>query len=269
MVIDIPQIQEFGEKMSNENDKRDYIEHVITDLRSLSRIQIEVVASIIEKFTEDQASEHLRKDFLDNDAFEYFSTRLAAHHASSGVALKKENFEHILEQSFRRAGHDARRTDSMVHRGADLEVDGRYFSLKTEAAKGLDPKSITISKLMEARWIRDLNGPEDAPDEVRKRILSHLQEYERIFILRSYGDETRVRYDLREIPKDVLAAVASLGAHDFGKITKAGGTSANVALNGRKAFRLVLDGSVEKITIAGLNIDFCPLHAWWELGRPG
>ena len=157
----------------------------------------------------------------------------------------------------------------MVHRGADLEVDGQYFSLKTEAAKSLNSKSITISKLMEARWIRDLTGPEDAPVQVRERILSHLQEYERIFILRSYGDETRVRYDLREIPKDVLAAVANLGAKDFGKITNAGGTSANVNLNGRKAFRLVLDGSVEKITISGLDVDICPLHAWWELGRPG
>jgi type II restriction enzyme len=255
--------------MVNDAEKREDIEHVIGALRSLSPIQVEVLTSIIEKFAEGQSSEHLRKDFLDEDAFEYFSTRLAAHHASSGVPLKKENFEHILEQSFKRAGHDAKRTDNMVHRGADLEVDRHYFSLKTEAARGLNPKSITISKLMEARWIRDLNGPEDAPGQVRERVLSHLQEYERIFMLRSYGDEMRVRYDLREIPKDVLAAVANLEAKDFGKITNAGGTSANVNINGRKAFRLVLDGSVEKITISGLDVDFCPLHAWWELGRPG
>lgn len=255
--------------MPGQNEKREDIEQAIAALQSLSPIQVEVLTDIIAKFAEEQSGEHLRNDFLDDDAFEYFSTRLAAHHASSGVALKKENFEHILEHSFKRAGHVAKRTDSMVHRGADLEVDGRFFSLKTEAAKGLNPKSITISKLMEARWIRDLTGPEDAPKQVRKRILSHLQEYERIFMLRSYGDEARVRYDLREIPKDILAAVANLEPKDFGKITKAGGTSAEVKLDGRKAFRLVLDGSVEKITISGLNIDFCPLHAWWELGHPG
>lgn len=255
--------------MPGENNKREGIQRAIAALQLLSPIQIDVITSIIAKFSEGLIGEHLRKDFLDDDAFEYFSTRLSAHHASSGVALKKENFEHILEHSFKRTGHDAKRTDSMVHRGADLEVDGRFFSLKTEAAKGLNPKSITISKLMEARWIRDLAGPGDAPEQVRVRILSHLQEYERIFMLRSYGDDERVRYDLREIPKDVLAAVANLKAEDFGKITKAGGTSAEVKLNGRKAFRLVLDGSVEKITISGLSIDFYPLHAWWELGRPG
>jgi type II restriction enzyme len=255
--------------MVDEADKREDIENSVAALRSLTPIQVEVLASIIAKFAEEQRGEHLRKDFLDGEAFEYFSTRLAAHHASSGVALKKENFEHILEQSFKRAGHDARRTDSMVHRGADLEVDGRFYSLKTEAAKGLNTKSITISKLMEARWIRDINGPDDVPGQVRRRILSHLDEYERIFMLRSYGDEERVRYDLREIPKDVLAAVADLEADDFGKITRAGGTGADVRVNDRKAFRLVLDGSVEKITISGLSIEFCPLHAWWELGRPG
>lgn len=255
--------------MPGEDDKREDIAQAIAALKSLSPIQVEVLTSIIAKFAEEQTGQHLRTDFLDGDAFEYFSTRLAAHHASSGVALKKENFEHILEQSFRRAGRQAKRTDSMVHRGADLEVDGRFYSLKTEAAKGLNPTSINISKLMEARWIRDLSGPEDAPKQVQERILSHLREYERIFMLRSYGDDQRVRYDLREIPKDVLAAVAALRATDFGKITKAGGTSADVMLNGRKAFKLVLDGSVEKITISGLNVDFCPLHAWWELGRPG
>ncbi len=255
--------------MATEAEKREDIEEAVTALRKLTPIQVEVLTGIIVKFSEEQRREHIRDDFIDASAFEYFSTRLAVHHASSGVALKKENFEHILEQSFRRSGHAARRTEDMTHPGADLEVDGHFYSLKTEAAKGLNPKSITISKLMEARWIRDLRGPEDAPEQIRRRILAHLAEYERIFILRSYGDERRVRYDLREIPKDVIEMVAYLEASDFGKITKAGGTSATVPMNGRKAFKLVLDGSVEKITISGLDVELCPLHAWWELGRPG
>lgn len=255
--------------MLAEDDKRKDIEEAIAALRSLTPIQVEVLSGIISKFAEEQKGELVLDDFLDADAFEYFSTRLAAHHASSGVALKKENFEHILEHSFNRSGHDAKLTDSMVHRGADIEVDGVAYSLKTEAAKGLNPKKITISKLMEARWIRDLDSEADAPEQVRDRVLSHLDGYERIFILRSYGDEARVRYDLREIPKGVIAAAADLVADDFGKLTKAGGTSAKVKYEGSVAFTLRLDGSVEKVTISGLNVDLCPLHAWWELGRPG
>ncbi|MQW64878.1 hypothetical protein GHK33_20225 [Sinorhizobium meliloti] len=255
--------------MADAASKRNNIDEAIGALKTLTPIQVEVLTEVIAKFAEEHGGELVRDDFLDADAFEYFTTRLAVHHASSGVPLKKENFEHILEKSFLRVGRRARRSESMVHRGADLEVDGRFFSLKTEAAKGLKPKTITISKLMEARWIRDLAGPQDAPNQVTERILSHLKEYERIFILRSYGDETRVRYDLREIPKDLIALVANLTASDFGKITKSGGTSADVKSDGVKAFRLVLDGSVEKLTVTGLNVELCPLHAWWELGRPG
>ena len=255
--------------MAEEDDKLEDIEEAVAALRRLTPVQVEVLTEIIAKFGEDQESEHLIHDFLDSDALEYFSIRLAAHHASSGVALKKENFEHILEHSFKRSGHDASLTGSMVNRGADLEVDGHTYSLKTEAAKGLNPKKITISKLMEARWIRDLNGPEDVPEQVKARIISHLDEYERIFILRSYGNNERVRYDLREIPKEVIAAAANLVAVDFGPLTNAGGTSAKVMHENKVAFTLRLDGSVEKVTISGLEVDLCPLHAWWELGRPG
>ncbi|MCF8487448.1 MAG: hypothetical protein K9G71_19830 [Rhodobacteraceae bacterium] len=245
------------------------IAEVIEALRGLNPIQVEVLSTIIKRFADKQEKELVRTDFIDLAAFEYFSTRLAVHHASSGVALKKENFEHILEQSFKRAGHTAKRTADMTHRGADLEVDGRFYSLKTEAAQGLNPKKITISKLMEARWIRDLKGPEDAPAQIKSRMLSHLDEYEQIYILRSYGDEGRVRYDLREIPKAILASAADLVAEDFGKLTKANGTSAKVSYNGRVAFTLRLDGSVEKITISGLDVSMCPLHAWWSLLPPG
>lgn len=252
--------------MPRDSSARDELFNAIS---RLNPIQVEVLQSIIEKFTEEIEREHLRTDFLDAQAFEYFSTRLAAHHASSSVALKKENFEHILQHSFQRSGHEARQTEDMTHRGADLEVDGHFYSLKTEAAKGLNPRSITISKLMEARWIRDLRSHEDAPQQVRERVLSHLQEYERIFMLRSYGDERMIRYDLVEIPKEVLATVQNLGPTDFGPLTGSGGTSAAVMINGSKAFTLRLDGSVEKITISGLDVRLCPLHAWWRLSRPG
>ncbi|WAT19252.1 hypothetical protein OZN62_06720 [Aurantiacibacter sp. MUD11] len=252
--------------MSEDNSKR---KELIEAIGRLNPMQVEVLQGIVDKFTEEIEREHLRTDFLDAQAFEYFSTRLAAHHASSGVALKKENFEHILEHSFKMSGHSAQRTENMTHRGADLEVDGRYYSLKTEAAKGLNPKSITISKLMEARWIRDLGSHHNAPKQVQERVLSHLREYERIFMLRSYGDEQSIRYDLVEIPKKVLAMVQSLKSTDFKPLSGSGGTSAKVMVNGRKAFTLRLDGSVEKVTIAGLDVRLCSFHAWWRLSRPG
>lgn len=255
--------------MSDGIGKKDKLANLMTSIGRLNPIQIEVLSGIVERFAEDIQREHILTDFLDPQAFEYFSTRLSTHHASSAVALKKENFEHILVQAFNRSGHQAKLKEDMTNRGADIEIDGRFHSLKTEAARSLNPELITISKLMEARWIRDLNSHEDAPDQVRARVLSHLAKYERIFMLRSYGDEHRIRYDLVEIPKDVLALVEGLGPADFGPLSGAGGTRANVMKDGRRAFKLVLDGSVEKITISGLDVRLCPLHACWELSRPG
>ena len=65
--------------MADEGDKRSDIEEAVAALRRLSAIQVEVLTGIIAKFAEDQTSEHLTTDFLDADAFEYFSTRVRAY----------------------------------------------------------------------------------------------------------------------------------------------------------------------------------------------
>lgn len=57
--------------MDGENGKRQDIEEAIEALWGLSPIQVEVLTGIIAKFAEEQEREHLRKDFLDEDAFEY------------------------------------------------------------------------------------------------------------------------------------------------------------------------------------------------------
>ncbi|PCI37692.1 MAG: hypothetical protein COB46_13120 [Rhodospirillaceae bacterium] len=126
------------------------IEDVIELLHRLTPLQVGVVHAIIQRFADEQISQQLRDDFLTQQAFEYFAMRLAAHHASSSTYLKKENFEHILEQAFKQSGVYAKKADSMTVRGADLSVGDITVSLKTEAAKGLKPNAITISKLMEA-----------------------------------------------------------------------------------------------------------------------
>jgi hypothetical protein len=45
-------------------------------------------------------------------------------------------------------------------------------------------------------------------------------------------------------------------------------TSATVGLNGKPAFQFRLDGSDDKLTINQLDVDLCPLHAWWSLATP-
>ncbi len=81
---------------AGEREKRNDIVEVVKLLEGLSPIQVEVVRSIIKRFADEQESKLVRDDFLTQASFEYFTMRLAAHHAYSSSVLKKENFEHIL-----------------------------------------------------------------------------------------------------------------------------------------------------------------------------
>jgi hypothetical protein len=238
----------------------------------LSPIQAEVVGAVIKRFVSDLDSKLVIEDFLTANAFEYFSMRLAAHHAISSHPLKKENFEHILKEAFQRNGISAVSADSMTNRGADLTVDGVTLSLKTEAARNLQLGHITISKLMEGGWIKHVSSEDEIPSFIESMVMPHFENYERIFILRSYSDRKRegfVRYDLREIPKDILQRVGNLKGQDFKPRTPTGTTSAEVELDGTVAFNFRLDGSVDKLTVTNLDVNLCPLHAWWSLAQPG
>lgn len=260
-----------GTGMHVDSLEGDSADELITTVRRLSPIQRDVVMAIIDSFSKELVGERCDSDFLTEDAYEYFSMRLAAHHAYSSTVLKKENFEHILEQAFRRTGISASRADSMTERGADLRVGNTMLSLKTEAAKNLRHDRITISKLMEAAWIKGIRSVDDIPPQVAAMVLPHFANYERIFILRSYLDPKRkgaVRYDLREIPKAVLERIGNLGPEDFTPLTRTRTTSAEIMIDGRKAFKFRLDGSDDKLTINDLDVRLCPLHAWWSLTAP-
>ena len=120
-------------------DHAEQLRETVRLLEQLSPIQLHVVRAIVERFAGGFTGEQLRQDFMTPEAYEYFGMRVTAHHAYSSHLLKKENFEHILEQSFRLAGVPTTRQNSMTHRGADLMVGNRSLSLKTEAAQGLIP----------------------------------------------------------------------------------------------------------------------------------
>lgn len=196
-----------------------------------------------------------------------FSNRLRVYHATNEEKFNKKAFEYAFVAAARYAGGTARILPNAVAPDADVEVDGTRFSLKTEAARNLSNTSIHISKLAEARWIRDCKDEEDFARETTRRIPEHLSRYERIFSLRAFdAPGPSVRYELWEIPRGLLMRVASLTPDDFSPKSKAGGSAADVALeDGSRAFRVRLDGSVEKVTIANLRTDLCVLHGSWTV----
>jgi len=204
-------------------------------------------------------------DLMTPEFVEDFSARLIAYHALHEQKLTKKTFEFVFQGACRAAGQNAKITSSPVNPGADITVDGVPFSLKTEGARSMSRAKISISKLMEARWIRECRSSQDFAQETVAHVVEHLQSYRRMLVLRAFSVAAGFEYHLVEIPLDVLMQVQHLTAADFSPRTDNGGSSAHVHVGDAIAFTLRLDGSVEKVTVSGLQIEFCMKHGVWRV----
>lgn len=216
--------------------------------------------------TQFGGSPDVASDFATPIFYEYFASRLLIHHAVVEEKLNKKSFEYIFRDALRHDGRTAHLSTSSVHPGADLVVDGTRFSLKTEASRSIRAAKITISKFMEARWIR---GKDEfgLARESSQRLSSHIEGYDRIVMLRAFYLATeQVRYDLVEIPHDLLVLATQIEAQDI-TLSKgsSGGGSAIIRHNEQAIFTLKFDGSVEKITLTNLLLERCTIHATWQI----
>ena len=195
-----------------------------------------------------------------------FRQRLQIHHATHEEAFKKKTFEFAFKAASIAAGKKSEIDQNVSSPGYDVIVDRTKYSLKTEAGKSTSPKFITISKLMEARWIRECQVPADFHAGMT-RLLEHFSHYERVLTLRAIRVSepfVGIQYSLIEIPLAVLQAVKDLVPNDFRpRGAKSGGSSAKVRYQGKDAWALRLDGSVEKVMVTRLDVSLCKVHAAW------
>ena len=235
-------------------------------IEGLDDLKIELLTEMVTSLTRKVlTSKSLPgSDIASVQFLEDFANRLQLHHATNQERLNKKTFEYLFVASSKAAGRLASRVSVDEHPHADVVVDKTMFSLKTEASASISENTITISKLVEARWIRECRVGQDFIQGVREKIVPHLESYDRILTLRSFVEGAReVRYELVEIPKKVLLRIRNLEPADFLPRTPNGSTSARITSDGRRIFTLLLDGSVEKITIGSLAVSDCIKHATW------
>jgi hypothetical protein len=199
-----------------------------------------------------------------------FQSRLVLHHALNDDPLKKKPFEFAFAKACRAAEWLAEVTTNSVEPGADVIIKDQKqgdvkFSLKTEAASGIHNDRMTISKLMEARWIRECRTGQDFADGIHKHVIPHLKRYDRILMLCAFRRNTEYEYRLVEIPCSLFLAMEEVQPEMFSDRTANGSTSAQIQCGNGYSFRLRLDGSVEKVTISGLRQDLCRLHGTWRI----
>jgi Type II site-specific deoxyribonuclease len=194
---------------------------------------------------------------------------LSLHHATTTTPLNKKGFEFLFQFASDASGRHARINRNTTDANADVVVEGVGFSLKTQADKAVKKHTMYIQKLMEARWIREINTPQEFHDIGVRHILSHLERYQRILVLKAYPrtGET-VKYELVEVPKAVFGLLSGLGVSDFPVKNSFGTCSVPVRDAAGEAFRLVFDGSVEKIRIFNLRARNCISHAEWAVNVP-
>jgi DNA-binding MarR family transcriptional regulator len=208
-------------------------------------------------------------DILIADVEIAIANQLALHHATHDEKLNKKSFEYLLKYAFDAANIDTLMTANTTFAGHDLVAGGVRYSLKTQADRNISAKGIYIQKLMEARWIRDSNNPIDLLQELKERLARHLNEYDRILVLRAFSQPLdKVRYDLVEVSKATIAEALKLKPEDLSAKNSFGSTGADVKDARGTAFRILLDGSVEKIRIFNLRVDRCKIHGAWTVSLP-
>lgn len=198
--------------------------------------------------------------------FEAFTARLRAHHALSIDPLSTKQFEDAFNASCERQGWPTAPAESATHRFFDTTVlapDGikRTISLKASSARDLHPDWVHISKLTEAAWIQD----ERTQAGRRNRLLELFRDYRAattsIVILRAFVQaDGAVVYELVEIPTTIFAAVAELS------VAEAQPGTIPVPPDRRPPdFKIRVDRSDSKITLTGIRLAVCVVHARWTL----
>jgi len=211
------------------------------------------------KFSRNPAS-----DIISQEVLEHFGNQLISHHANSRQALSKDRFEFAFETALVAAGTPAQLVKSRTNRGHDIDIGGVPTNLKTEAAANIREDVIHISK-----WMELGKGPWDI-DFQRKQFLGHMSSYERIFMLRRLkGTPTRIRYELVEIPKDLLLECETCEIEVCEGTTQSS-KPAYVRVNerdGRQKYALYFDaGSERKLQVKALRKDLCVVHGTWQFG---
>ncbi|MGH3673819.1 MAG: hypothetical protein ACRDSH_24830 [Pseudonocardiaceae bacterium] len=230
--------------------------------------QVERVHDYVDALTREIVEWVLPDSWLVSESWrEEFRSRLQAHHAVNIAPLSKTTFEDAFSFACASSGNTVTRSASATNRFWDVQVGDVRLSLKTTAAKNLNPKFVHISKLTEAAWIQDQRSASGRREKTIELIRNFRENVDAIIILRAFrhASESVRRYELIEIPGALLDAVyntpkAAFDADGPRVPLPFGETEPDLVLK--------LDRSDSKITLTLIRIKSCVVHAVWDFSDP-
>jgi hypothetical protein len=169
-------------------------------------------------------------------------------------------FEALVEKAFRTIKKpftpvEATGRNQPTH---DLLVEDRRISLKTETGVGTDADRISITKLCTTErepW---------TPVVLIQRVLSHLERYDIILMLRAVWDQPLIHYQLLEIPVETLRLIEGADLRIVGQRKGRQSLGADVLRDGVVTFHIHFDGSDGKCQIRNLRVCDCALLLAWD-----
>jgi type II restriction enzyme len=252
-----------GNEQMNRNER---IQRLLATVPGLSDYRLELVDRVVSVFSQPwDVHRTPNSDIISDSSMVDFGDVLRLHHSFSREPFSKDKFEFALETVLKASGSAAQLAPRGT-RGFDISIAGQKFSLKTEAAKGIRPNKLHISKFME------LGGGQwgDNPDDLiglRQQFLDNLAGINRILVLRALRKGAPdYLYELVEIPKSLLE-MAKDGRFEMRlesrQYPKPG--YCTVEEHVKTLFSLYFDGGGErKLQIKGLMKELCIVHATWR-----
>ena len=204
-----------------------------------------------------------------SDWIEYFGLALSVHHGTTTDALGLTGFETAFANACDSVGWTVGWVESATHRFSDLTVTDkegkeRKLSLKSTAARGISAKTVHISKLTEAAWIQDVRSARQRRDRTLELFREYRDAVDAIVMLRAFRQPNEIphRYQLVEITTEIFDSLQDSPLSDFAS----DGPRIDCSFGGhQRAARVSLDRSDAKVTVSGILLDVCRVHAEWDL----
>lgn len=249
--------------------REERIEHLISSIPSLSDFRLGLLDDIITVLEHPcDFSRNSNSDILSDKVLTDFGDILRVHHSFSREPFSKDKFEYALEKVLKHSDISATLA-SRGQRGYDITIRSQQFSLKTEAAKAIKVDTLHISKFMELGGGSWGDDPGDLPGRLQQ-FLSTLSSVERILTLRALEKSNPYRYELVEIPKDLLEKSKSGRLEMMSESTQSPKPGyCYVEDSGELLFSLYFDGGGErKLQVKSLNKALCTVHGEWNFSLP-
>ena len=245
------------------------LEELKVRLDGMSKAKLRFVSRMVESL--EHSPEALIKESQtwitkSGDWLEHFGLALSVHHGVTSEPLRLESFERVFREASETVNWAVDPPGPPTRRFVDLVVDPgsgtKRLSLKSTAARNLSKTTVHISKLTEAAWIQDARTGSKRRENLLQLFEHYVSAVDAIMMLRAFREPQSVPncYQLLEIPTSIFRSLQRLPVSAF----RRNAPVLDCVVNRETVAKVAVDRSDAKITVRGIRVSACIVHAEWS-----